>query len=146
MWFGHEAEPSLENPTYGTARCLRALEAVAHRQLPGLADARRRGLDWLLAAQGPDGGWGGAAGIAPSVEETALAVDALAGSDDVADLTAQVRAARRRGAEWLAQSIEAGALDRATPIGFYFANLWYFEALYPIAFAVSALRRALAVD
>ena len=41
-------------------------------------------------------------------------------------------------------------LDRATargtrfppsPIGFYFANLWYYEKLYPVIFTVAALER-----
>ena len=31
---------------------------------------------------------------------------------------------------------------KATPIGFYFARLWYFEKLYPLIFTVAALRRA----
>jgi squalene-hopene/tetraprenyl-beta-curcumene cyclase len=29
-----------------------------------------------------------------------------------------------------------------SPIGFYFAKLWYFERLYPLIFTVAALRRA----
>ena len=28
-----------------------------------------------------------------------------------------------------------------TPIGFYFAKLWYFERMYPIIFCLAALRR-----
>jgi squalene-hopene/tetraprenyl-beta-curcumene cyclase len=28
-----------------------------------------------------------------------------------------------------------------SPIGFYFAKLWYFERMYPLVFAVSALGR-----
>jgi squalene-hopene/tetraprenyl-beta-curcumene cyclase len=38
--------------------------------------------------------------------------------------------------------VERGRLNDATPIGFYFAKLWYFEKLYPIIFAVAALGRA----
>jgi hypothetical protein len=30
----------------------------------------------------------------------------------------------------------------AAPISFYFAKLWYFERLYPLAFAVAAPGRA----
>jgi len=29
-----------------------------------------------------------------------------------------------------------------SPIGFYFAKLWYYEKLYPIIFTVGALNRA----
>jgi squalene-hopene/tetraprenyl-beta-curcumene cyclase len=43
---------------------------------------------------------------------------------------------------WLVQQVEAGGLHRPTPIGFYFAKLWYFEKLYPIIFTVAALGRA----
>jgi squalene-hopene/tetraprenyl-beta-curcumene cyclase len=37
---------------------------------------------------------------------------------------------------------ERGRRHDPTPIGFYFAKLWYFERLYPLAFAVAALGRA----
>ena len=37
--------------------------------------------------------------------------------------------------------MERGLLFKPTPIGFYFAKLWYFEKLYPIIFTVSALGR-----
>ena len=47
-----------------------------------------------------------------------------------------------RGLAWLIERIEAGGLQQPTPIGFYFAKLWYFEKLYPIIFSVAALGRA----
>jgi squalene-hopene/tetraprenyl-beta-curcumene cyclase len=37
--------------------------------------------------------------------------------------------------------VEAGTVEQPSPIGFYFAKLWYFEALYPLIFAVSGLNR-----
>jgi squalene-hopene/tetraprenyl-beta-curcumene cyclase len=46
-----------------------------------------------------------------------------------------------RGAAWLAERVEAGNVASPSPIGFYFAKLWYFEDLYPIIFAVSGLNR-----
>jgi len=42
---------------------------------PAMAE---RGVRWLLSAQDAGGGWGGDAGVPPSIEETALATDALA--------------------------------------------------------------------
>ena len=36
--------------------------------------------------------------------------------------------------------VEDGTFVNPSPIGFYFAKLWYFEKLYPVIFAVSALR------
>jgi len=43
---------------------------------PVLAEAGR-GLDYLSGAQNDDGGWGGAAGVGSTIEETALAISAL---------------------------------------------------------------------
>ncbi|MEZ5301754.1 MAG: hypothetical protein R3F11_14050 [Verrucomicrobiales bacterium] len=34
----------------------------------------------------------------------------------------------------------------AAPIGFYFAKLWYFEKLYPLAWTMAALRRLAEVE
>ena len=94
-----------------------------------------RGRRWLAAAQNPDGGWGGAAAVPSSVEETALAVGALCGAGR--------SAAVDRGLAWLCSRVEDGGAREAAPIGFYFAKLWYFEKLYPLIFTVGALRRAL---
>ena len=47
-----------------------------------------------------------------------------------------------KGLQWLVQQVEASGLDHPTPIGFYFAKLWYYEKLYPIIFTVAALGRA----
>lgn len=148
LWFGNEAARNFENPTYGTARTLRALENLPPEAAPFLRTLRDRGEAWLLAAQNADGGWGGDTDIVSSVEETALAIEALAvgpgeaGGDAVSE-SRRLRAVAA-GAAYLAHSIDQGALEQPTPIGFYFANLWYFEALYPIVFSIAALRRALA--
>jgi squalene-hopene/tetraprenyl-beta-curcumene cyclase len=47
-----------------------------------------------------------------------------------------------RGLTWLCEAVETGKYREASPIGFYFAKLWYFEKLYPIIFTVAALGRA----
>jgi squalene-hopene/tetraprenyl-beta-curcumene cyclase len=133
LWFGNQYAPDDENPTYGTARVL-----AAYRDLDMMtSEPARRGVAWLLAAQNPDGGWGGAAGVVSSVEETALAVEVLL------DAGPGATAAVNNGVAWLVQRVEAGGLHDPTPIGFYFAKLWYFEKLYPIIFTVAALGRAL---
>jgi squalene-hopene/tetraprenyl-beta-curcumene cyclase len=122
LWFGNQATLDDENPTYGTAKVLLAVEG----------SCARRGRDWLMAAQNEDGGWGGAAGMESSIEETALAVTALAANSKT------ISDAIERGTNWLIKRIESGEMI-ASPIGFYFAKLWYFEKLYPLIFTVAAL-------
>ena len=47
-----------------------------------------------------------------------------------------------RGVAWLGDAVESGRFREPSPIGFYFAKLWYFEKLYPLIFTVAALGRA----
>ena len=144
LWFGNQFAASEENLTYGTARVLTALEAVAKNESAGLrlpAGLRERGLDWLINNQNADGGWGGERGLRSSVEETALAVEALAINGEASG--PRGRDAMQQGTRWLLDAVDSGEWNRATPIGFYFAKLWYYERLYPKIFTVAALRRAL---
>ena len=43
----------------------------------------------------------------------------------------------------LLDAVHSDEISNATPIGFYFAKLWYYERLYPLIFSVSALGQAL---
>lgn len=132
LWFGNQHAADDSNPTYGTAKVL-----AAYRDLGRLdSEPARRGIAYLIGSQNADGGWGGAAGTPSSLEETALAVEVLL---DMAD----AREAVERGLTWLVDGVEAGRLHDPTPIGFYFAKLWYFERLYPLVFTTAALGRAL---
>ncbi|HTM51167.1 MAG TPA: prenyltransferase/squalene oxidase repeat-containing protein [Bryobacteraceae bacterium] len=130
LWFGNQFVSGDRNPVYGTARVLIALAGdLPEKPLP---DMIGRAVAWLCAAQNSDGGWGGAPGAGSSIEETAVAVHACAVHHrDV-----------RRGVEWLLEKTRCGAVTEPSPIGFYFASLWYFEELYPLIFAAAALRRA----
>ncbi len=132
LWFGSQHTPDQTNPVFGSARVL-----AAYRDL-GLTDSdpARRGRDFLASAANPDGGFGAAAGAPSAVEETAAAIEALCGSDAEAD-----RRLRTAAADWLADAVERGQLDHPSPIGLYFARLWYSEQLYPITMAAAALRR-----
>ena len=94
----------------------------------------RRGVAWLLSVQNSDSGWGGAKDTPSSVEETALAVEVLLGAGPETGL------AVNKGLAWLVEQVEAGALKNPTPIGFYFAKLWYFETLYPLIYTAGALK------
>ncbi len=135
LWFGNQHAQDDENPTYGTSRVL-----MAYRDCRRLeTNEAQRGASFLASIQNPDGGWGGAAGIAPSVEETALAAEVLLDFE-------QYRSQAFGGIGWLINRLYDGSLTEPSPLGFYFAKLWYFERLYPLVFAVSALRRSVEVS
>jgi squalene-hopene/tetraprenyl-beta-curcumene cyclase len=136
LWFGNQEEAAQENPVYGTSRVL-----LAYRDA-GKTDTYEveAGVRYLVGAQNDDGGWGGAAGVESSVEETALSLEALSLWWD----TPGARAACRRGALYLTERVADGGLDRPKPIGVYFAKLWYAERLYPIIWSVGALGSVLA--
>lgn len=132
LWFGNQFAPDDANPTYGTSRVL-----AAYRDANRIHDqTARRGLDWLVNNQNRDDGWGGTAGVESSVEETALAVEILLFDESSRDSAS-------RGLEWLMDRVDAGTFEETTPIGFYFAKLWYFEDLYPVSFTAAALNRAI---
>lgn len=140
LWFGNQYHPEEENPIYGTARAL-----LAYRDL-GLMwkEPARRGLEWLAGQCDSEGGWGRwlaspdrPSGVS-SVEETAVAVEALLGAEEAPSLQGVLD----KGVEWLVRAVESGQHRESQPIGLYFARLWYYERLYPLAMSVSALGRA----
>ncbi|HXE53589.1 MAG TPA: prenyltransferase/squalene oxidase repeat-containing protein, partial [Tepidisphaeraceae bacterium] len=163
LWFGNQYVFDDQNPTYGTARVLRA--AFHDYGLPW-SQALWRGAQWLLRAQNPDGGWGGDVAAPSSIEETALAIEALTGlASDAAPggtgvspvrtalefehpqhgrdthASGQFRSAAERGVNWLIARTGRGTSFDPSPIGFYFARLWYYEKLYPVIFTVAALNK-----
>ena len=80
LWFGNQRAPEEENPLYGTSRVLAGLVDWPPGDRERIAPMIARATGWLLDAQNADGSWGGARGVAGSIEETALAVEALARS------------------------------------------------------------------
>lgn len=143
LWFGNPWTDDEANPTWGTARVLLAVPSFITRGIDVAAweTARATAVEWLLAAQHDDGGFGGAPGVAPSIEETAAAIDALVDAPHP-----RARTAIDRAAAWLAHHTHEGTHFPTTPIGLYFAKLWYSERLYPLIHTVSALSRATARD
>jgi squalene-hopene/tetraprenyl-beta-curcumene cyclase len=131
LWFGNQYAPDDINPTYGTARVLAAYRDAGEQANP----IALRGVEWLEDNQNADGGWGGVKGVPSSVEETALATEILLSFD-------RGKKHGERGLNWLMDKVESGEYRNPTPIGFYFAKLWYFESLYPLIFTVQALGRA----
>jgi len=152
LWFGNESNPRKENPVYGTARVLLGLNRLTMEFLGGDEANMASAVQWLLEIQADDGSWGGGRSVAPSIEETALATDALAAlllrtrhdenfSKALSLPIEQMRQAVCRSAAWLMEHVHSSRHIPSAPIGLYFARLWYFEELYPLIFTVSALQR-----
>lgn len=133
LWFGNQHNPQDdENPVYGTARVL-----AAYRDAGKLAsEPAQAGVSFLEGVQNTDGGWGGGANIVSSVEESALATEIMLSIDGNG-------ASAKAGLNYVVERVEADSYTEATPIGFYFAKLWYFERLYPLTFLAGALHCAL---
>lgn len=129
LWFGNQDHPEEDNPIYGTSKVLLAYRDTGRMDDP----AATRGLAWLAGQQNPDGSFGG------SIEETALAIEGLMSCPD----PETHRETIDRGLAWLVERVEKGEHRNSSPIGFYFAKLWYYEELYPLIFTVSTLRTAL---
>jgi squalene-hopene/tetraprenyl-beta-curcumene cyclase len=146
LWFGNQDHPAEDNPVYGTAKVLLAYRDFARLGQP----AAKLAAAWLVQNQREDGSWGSNAEVSDidtadrtpaatgSVEETALAVESLLPL--AADPAVQTAVAK--GLEWLVQGVESDRHRKSSPIGFYFAKLWYYETLYPLTFTVSALGQA----
>lgn len=142
LWFGSQLAADEINWTFGTARVAAAFNERAQLDLPGGSMRQRAARNCLLHLQREDGAWGGHEGGPASVEETALALAAMAGmGNDAGEDRADVAAAMERGVEFLLERVESGEWLGPSPIGFYFAKLWYFEKLYPMIFTMDALER-----
>ncbi|MBP8258085.1 MAG: squalene--hopene cyclase [Verrucomicrobia bacterium] len=135
LWFGSQHTPDHSNPLYGTARVILALDRLPPSIRRRAEEPFARALTWLVQTQQPEGGWGAAPGAPATIEETALALDALAAAD-VPDPDAL-----ERGSAWLLRETRNGTDFRSSTIGLYFAKLWYFEELYPMIFSCSAFGR-----
>ncbi len=141
LWFGHQDSPNDENPLHGTGRVLSALAVVRGTRIAEVSRLIERAVNWLVDWQNRDGGWSGAYGAQSSVEETALAVKALADLP-AADFPLKAQVALERGLTWILERMNADQWREPSPIGFYFARLWYYEKLYPLISMTGALNRA----
>ena len=128
LWFGNQLTADYTNPVYGTARVTAYLNETLQTQLGNeysviLKLMIDRGCCYLTSVQNQDGSWGGAKDISGSIEETALAVTALVPNGFQEECTS--------GTNWLAEKTKSDGIV-ASPIGLYFASLWYDEELYPL--------------
>ena len=155
LWFGNQDQVDDINPFYGTVKVVHAYHQCDRLH----TKVARNGLEWMLRNQNRDGGWGGGDSISyaaddsgetgmigeSSVEETALCTHTLLlinrddGDQQQDSLHDSCQIAADKGVRWLRTAAENGLVGQCSPIGFYFAKLWYFEKLYPLIYAASAL-------
>jgi squalene-hopene/tetraprenyl-beta-curcumene cyclase len=128
LWFGNQLTSNHANPVYGTARVVAYLNETLKTRLGKeynsiLNRMVADGCLFLASVQNPDGSWGGNKDIPGSIEETSLSITALCSSG----FSEQCES----GLQWLQQKIQSDGLT-ASPIGLYFASLWYNEEMYPL--------------
>ena len=142
LWFGNQWADDEKNRTYGTAKVISGLLELCDQLTDQTKIALAKGLDWLLETQRENGGWGGDKKTPASIEETALALEALAGYHmNLKPESKKVATAIYRGVSWLTEHTKQGKEFQPAPIGFYFANLWYYEELYPVISTLGALEK-----
>lgn len=151
LWFGNQASENEENRVFGTARVL-----LAYGELDKLSEPPAQlGMRWLLESQDASGGWGATDSAHRrsigqcSVEETAVACQSLLRAlhrDDEQSVDPTCQNAAQKGLDWLTTAIEEGRHQQPTPIGLYFARLWYYEQLYPTIFSAATLGAATALQ
>ncbi len=133
LWFGNEHTHDESNPVYGTAQVVSHLSG--HSRLAAQAhDLIQTGLDYLLTAQKPDGSFGGDVTAPATIEETAVALQALGAVSSLQPLGSSL--------QWLLAATHHGTHFPTAPIGLYFARLWYHEQLYPVVWTLGALEAA----
>lgn len=143
LWFGNQKTNDHTNPVYGTAKVVTYLkDSSDHKWLPKklrqqLKTLIEKGSRYLVTVQNEDGSWGGAENIPGTMEETALAVSALASIEN--------RNICNAGLNWLNEYYIQNGLKPA-PIGLYFASLWYDEQLYPVTSYLEAISRILELE
>lgn len=138
LWFGNQKSKLKQNPVYGTAKvCIYLSDLLTLKVLPsGLQDKVQnlveKAQNYLSLQQNKDGSWGAESNVDGSIEETSLSISAIAGSKH--------NNLCYNGFSWLNTNIQQNGY-KSSPIGLYFAMLWYDEELYPVVFHLEALRR-----
>ncbi|MEM9826499.1 MAG: prenyltransferase/squalene oxidase repeat-containing protein, partial [Planctomycetota bacterium] len=187
LWFGNQDGHDDENPIYGTSRVLMAAEDLPEDLVdratsfllnqqnadggwgggPSVTRYHQRLDDEIASAtntalNNSTNNSKSNHPIVSTIEETALAIEALAhvarlrgGHQQIfrsksansastgAATTNRLPAAIISGVGFLDRMVELERHRLAWPIGFYFAKLWYHERLYPLLFATRALGEVL---
>jgi squalene-hopene/tetraprenyl-beta-curcumene cyclase len=137
LWFGNQLTHDKTNPVYGTAKvCTYLIDCLGYDTLDGYQKKEiqkmiRSAQEYLLSQQNRNGSWGGGKDIPGTIEETSLAISALA-----SDYSEECK----KGFVWLKENSNVIDLN-SSAVGLYFAMLWYDEKMYPLVAYIEALRR-----
>lgn len=134
LWFGDQDAADEKAPVYGTATAIDYLMSSKQAEGKRLAESQ---VDFLIACQNDDGGWGGNKGVRSKVTYTSRVLGALAHFPNKYEDTKQ------KGWNYLYDRFKSGTLYDNEPIGLYFSRLWYSEELYNVTFLLNALKNEL---
>lgn len=171
LWFGNQDQPDEINPIYGSAKVLAAYAELGlveteacERGLKWLREQQNADRGWgggdaiassfgrrtslacqevktsVQPAAKRDLDQSSSETTISSVEETALAIDALVVAGEPEVVFSEGLA---DGVNWLVDRVEADQHRSCSPIGFYFAKLWYYERLYPSIFTAAAVGKVI---
>lgn len=132
LWFGNELEKDKQNYIYATSQVIKALSLM--KDTENVKRAIKNGMNWILKNQNSNGGWGPIKGIESSPEETAFALIGLLESG-INPMDIRLK----KGVSYLLDKQNLDGSWEPTPIGLYFAQLWYYEKIYADAFPLWAL-------
>lgn len=156
LWFGNEHTADENNPVYGTAQVMNHLMGEARLALLAWTPLQEAGR-YLTLVRRESGSHGGGLRAGESVEETAVALAALArhaclgfeealkrtphGSEPSGIYAGQSDALNtlQTSFRWLHGATAGWTRFPPSPIGLYFARLWYHEQLYPVIWTLDAL-------
>lgn len=153
LWFGNQWRDDESNPVYGTSRVVCAVAEVLNAGIDQLITEKTfliHPAQYLIENQNEDGSWGQASPLSGTIEESAQAIEALCKLRTAIDSRPGSPLHWKnawdpiieQGLEFLADRVHDGSFSDPQPIGFYFANLWYYERLYPVVMVVAALEAA----
>ncbi len=142
LWFGSQYTCENKNPVFSTARIISYLARLNEKNYTLLADNIDNAARFLLDNQNHDGSWGPRINKPSSIEETAQSITALAlvtKKTKDTRLNQKIYPALENALNYLHEMQKKQTLLTPSPIGLYFAKLWYSEKLYPMIFLTEAL-------